>query len=299
MQYPLWISSMTGGTEAAYTINTRLAEVCARFGLGMGLGSCRPLLESRTRWKEFALRGILGSEVPFFANLGIAQVEQLLEQGAFDQILQLVQDLEADGLIIHVNPLQELFQPEGDRFRRPPLEVVEEVLSIAPFPLIVKEVGQGFGPASLEKLLQFPLLAIDFGSFGGTNFSKLEQERNPQSSGLEPLAYVGHTAEEMLRFVIHLYEKLEKKVRVQHLIISGGIRNFLDGYYLISHSPLPAVFGQASGFLRYASESPEALDRYVRMQVLGLLAARAFLVPKPITPTPSSQPLSKSIVSTL
>lgn len=282
MRYPLWISSMTGGTEAAYTINTRLAVVCARYGLGMGLGSCRPLLNERSRWDDFNLRPLLGDDVPFYANLGVAQVEELLRTDRWEAVERLVEDLRADGLILHVNPLQELLQPEGDRFRRPPLEVVEEVLEKASFPIIVKEVGQGFGPASLEALLKLPLLAVDFGSFGGTNFSRLEQMRNPGATGLEPLVRVGHSAAEMLAFVVEFVRKNPQAVKTRHLIISGGIKTFLDGYYLIAQAPLPSVYGQASEFLRHASQSSEALDAFVQTQITGLLNARAFLKPKPI-----------------
>lgn len=282
MRYPLWISSMTGGTEAAYTINIRLAEVCARYGLGMGLGSCRPLLGSRNRWDDFNLRPLLGDEVPFFANLGIAQAEELLSSGRWEEAEALVEDLRADGLIVHVNPLQELLQPEGDRFRRSPLEVVEEVLQRSGFPIIVKEVGQGFGPASLEALLKLPLLAVDFGSFGGTNFSRLEQLRNPEAAGLEALVRVGHSAAEMLSFVLDIVKALPEAVKTRYIIFSGGIKTFLDGYFLIAQSPLPAVYGQASEFLRHASEGTEALDAFVRTQIKGLLNARCFLKPKSV-----------------
>lgn len=282
MRYPLWISSMTGGTEAAYTINTRLAEVCARYGLGMGLGSCRPLLGSRNRWDDFNLRPLLGDEVPFFANLGIAQVEELLSSGRWEEAEALVEDLRADGLIVHVNPLQELLQPEGDRFRRSPLEVVGEVLQRSGFPIIVKEVGQGFGPVSLEALLKLPLLAVDFGSFGGTNFSRLEQLRNPEAAGLEPLVQVGHSAAEMLSFVLDIVKAKREAVKTRYIIFSGGIKTFLDGYFLIAQSPLPSFYGQASEFLRHASEGAEALDAFVRTQIKGLLNARCFLKPKSV-----------------
>lgn len=80
MRFPLWISSMTGGTVAAHRINQNLARVCRCFGLGMGLGSCRYILTDRTRWSDFDWRDMIGDERPFYANLGIAQVEQLLEK---------------------------------------------------------------------------------------------------------------------------------------------------------------------------------------------------------------------------
>lgn len=283
MQYPIWISSMTGGTEAAYTINQRLAEVCARYGLGMGLGSCRPLLHSRSRWADFNLRPVLGPDVPFFANLGIAQIERILQKSEWQIVEDLVSSLGADGLIIHVNPLQELMQPEGDRFGRRPLDVIQECLNHATFPIIVKEVGQGFGPASLEALLRLPLLAVDFGSFGGTNFTRLENHRNPDAEGLAPLALVGHSAVEMMAMLQKIYKKQAFPIQTRNIIVSGGIKNFLDGYFLISQSPLPAIYGQASAFLKYAAQDAKALDVFTKSQIKGLQTAFAFLKPKKLS----------------
>src|SRR5690606_18585640 len=118
---------------------------------------------------DFDWRQTIGSELPFYANLGIAQIEVLLEERAIERVHALVERLGADGLIIHVNPLQEWFQPEGDRLRVSPLETIQRFLEIAPYPVIVKEVGQGMGPASLRALLTLPLAAVEFGAFGGTN----------------------------------------------------------------------------------------------------------------------------------
>src|SRR5690606_23371368 len=69
LKAPLWVSSMTGGTEKAHMINRRLATACARYGLGMGLGSCRPLLDSLDRLQDFDVRGLLGPHLPLFINL--------------------------------------------------------------------------------------------------------------------------------------------------------------------------------------------------------------------------------------
>src|SRR5690606_8458251 len=160
LKAPLWISSMTGGTKEAAIINENLAKVAAEFGLGFGLGSCRSLLESKDRLNDFNQRDILGDELPLYANLGVAQVEELISQKAEDKIHQMVELLRADGLIIHINPLQEWFQPEGDRYTRSPLETITQFLSTAPYKVIVKEVGQGMGPRSLRALMQLNLAAI-------------------------------------------------------------------------------------------------------------------------------------------
>lgn len=279
LRAPLWVSSMTGGTALANVINHNLARACAEFGLGMGLGSCRQLLYGDEFLPDFDVRDGLGPDLPLFANLGVAQVEQLLRAGESERIAQLLVRLRADGLIVHVNPLQEAMQPEGDRFVRPPLETLQELLEKSDFQVIVKEVGQGFGPESLRALLQLPLAAVEFAAAGGTNFARLELLRSEPARRqvFERLATVGHTAEEMLGFVNSLVFELGARCRVRQLILSGGVRDFLDGVYLLEKSSLTAVYGQASGFLKHARGEYGELRSFVSAQIQGLLLARAFL----------------------
>ena len=279
LRTPIWVSSMTGGTEFAKTINQNLARACNEFGMGMGLGSCRSLLYSDEMLPDFDIRAIIGDLVPLYANLGIAQLEALIKQKELFLIEQLLNKLKADGLIIHVNPLQEWLQPEGDRFEKAPIETIKIILEYVDFPIIVKEVGQGMGYESLKALFQLPLEAIDFAANGGTNFAKLELLRSDKTKQdiYSKLAFVGHSAEDMVEMTNRIIEELGDKRKCNQVIISGGIRNFLDGYYLINKLPLPCVYGQASGFLKHARGSYEELRDYVGAQVQGLELARAFL----------------------
>ncbi|HNG90906.1 MAG TPA: isopentenyl-diphosphate delta-isomerase, partial [Saprospiraceae bacterium] len=254
--------------------------LCADLRMGMGLGSCRQLLYSREHLADFDVREVLGPDLPLYANLGVAQVEQLIDSGeAADRIPALLDLLRADGLIVHVNPLQEAMQPEGDRFRQSPLATLERLLALLPIRLIVKEVGQGMGPASLRALLQLPLEAIEFAAAGGTNFARLELLRaSPAKQEVfGKIAAVGHTAVEMLDFVREARAELGERCQVRHLILSGGVEDFLDGYYLLSKSPLPAVYGQASAFLRHARGEYHDLYAYASAQLRGLELAQAFL----------------------
>jgi len=280
LRAPMWVSSMTGGTALANVINHNLARACAEFGLGMGLGSCRQLLYSDEFLPDFDVRDAIGPDLPLFANLGVAQIEQLLEKKETERIPALLQKLRADGLIIHVNPLQEAMQPEGDVFKRPPLEIIEELLQLFDLKIIVKEVGQGFGPESLRALLQMPIEAVEFAAAGGTNFAKLELLRSDPVKQMifEKIAAVGHSAEEMLGFVNQIKAELGERCKVRHLIISGGVQDFLDGYFLIKKSAIPAVYGQASGFLKHARGEYAELQTFVQAQVRGLELAQAFLV---------------------
>ncbi len=279
MRVPIWVSSMTGGTEWAGHINRNLARACKDFGMGMGLGSCRSLLYSDEHLPDFDVRDLIGEGQPFFANLGIAQLEQLVARAELHRVPILVDKLRADGLIIHVNPLQEWLQPEGDRFRVAPLETISRVLEEVSFPVIVKEVGQGMGRESLSALFKLPLAAIDFAAHGGTNFSMLEMLRDdPARRAIyEQLAFVGHGAHEMVDMSNLLMEELKGQMACRQIIISGGVKNFLDGYYLIHRAHLPAVYGQASAFLRHATGDYKALHTYVEAQVRGLELAQAYL----------------------
>ncbi len=276
MQYPIWISSMTGGTELANTINKRLATVCGKFGLGMGLGSCRQLLDSDEYFNDFDVRSLMPDQ-PLFANLGIAQIEQLIEKGETEKIDRLIEKLSADGLIVHVNPLQEWLQPEGDEINHIPIETIQKLLSKVTCPIIVKEVGQGFGKASLKALLSMPLEAIDFASNGGTNFSKIELFRsNPMQQALfEKIANLGHSSNEMIDWTNSLVDDVA--IQSKKVIISGGIKDFLDGYYAIQKCKLNSIYGMASGFLKHALESQEAVDTFTKLQIEGLEVAHAFL----------------------
>jgi isopentenyl-diphosphate delta-isomerase len=270
---------MTGGTELAATINKNLARACGEFGMGMGLGSCRQLLYSDQYLPDFDVRDLIGPDLPLYANLGIAQVERLLVAKDTGRIQDLLQRLRADGLIVHVNPLQEAMQPEGDQFTRPPIATIKSLLDKAGYPMIVKEVGQGMGPASLRELMQLPLAAIEFAAAGGTNFAKLELQRSDAEKQriFEKIATVGHSAFEMLEFTNHLSGSLGKYGKVDNLILSGGVRDFLDGYYLIRKSTLTAVYGQASGFLKHARGEYQELHAYIEAQLRGLELAYAFL----------------------
>ncbi len=279
LKLPVWVSSMTGGTKLAGTINRNLAKACREFGMGMGLGSCRIILDDDKYFPDFDMRDIIGDALPLYANLGINQLENLLFENKLAKINALVDKLRADGLIIHVNPFQEWFQPEGDRLRQPAIESVQALLEQVDFPVIVKEVGQGMGLESLSALLKLPLAAIEFGAFGGTNFARVELMRDSQKARelFEPLSCVGHDAAQMVDMINHIISQETGKINCRQLIVSGGIKSFLDGYYLIKKSTMPAIYGQASAFLKYAKEDYEQLHNFISYQVKGLQMAYAFL----------------------
>jgi len=274
---PLWVSSMTGGVGPARHINQNLAQVCREFGLGMGLGSCRVLLEEKKYFNDFNLRPILGRDLPFYANLGIAQVENLVLKNNSKKIEDLILSLDADGLIVHVNPLQEYFQVEGDKFCISPLETLTKLCSQINTKIIVKEVGQGMGPKSLKALLDLPIAAIELAAFGGTNFSKLEQIRakTADNATTKALSKVGLSALEMIS-LLNSYKSLNPKYTDKQIIISGGINDVLDGFYLREICQYNCVIGQAKNFLNHANNYEE-LKKFVTSEIMGLKVAKTYL----------------------
>lgn len=276
LKLPLWVSSMTGGSEKAGVINHRIARACGKFGIGMGLGSCRIILEDDKYFPDFDLRDELGNEVPFMANLGIAQIEKIVQHGDYKVIEDLLVALRADGVIIHVNPLQEWLQPEGDRISQAPIETISNFIKHFNHAVWVKEVGQGMGRKSLEELIKLPISGLEFGAFGGTNFAKMESLRNSEST-LNPLSHIGHTANEMVDFLNELYTKHPQHFNNKIFVISGGIKNFLDGYYFIHKLKANAIYAQASPFLKYALESAESVEKFIESEKRGLMAAYSYL----------------------
>jgi isopentenyl-diphosphate delta-isomerase len=278
MKAPWWISSMTGGAEKAGTINANLAKAAKKYGLGMGLGSCRPVLEQTESARDFKIRPIIGDQ-PLFANLGIAQLQELFLNNQSKRVIDLIDSLEADGLIIHVNPLQEWFQPEGDTFKFNSLDTIKRCIDAFQFPLMVKEVGQGMGPKSLKALLELPLEAVDYGAFGGTNFSLLE---NLRSSGVRseewvPATRIGHNAVEMSNWICDFKNEPDFAINAKNIFVSGGIKNFLDGYYHLLKVPHNVVYAQASPFLKYALLGEEPLNEYIESQLHGLAMSYSYL----------------------
>jgi isopentenyl-diphosphate delta-isomerase len=124
------------------------------------------------------------------------------------------------------------------------------LLSRFEFPVIVKEVGQGMGTLSLKRLMQLPLEAVEFGAFGGTNFSLLEMLRADEETfeTFKPFAYIGQSAEQMVNTINQLSGSTQ--LNCKQIIISGGIKSFLDGYFLMNKSTVHSIYGMASSVLK-------------------------------------------------
>ncbi|HWQ83804.1 MAG TPA: type 2 isopentenyl-diphosphate Delta-isomerase [Anaerolineales bacterium] len=178
LQAPLLISSMTGGTEQAGTINRTLAEAAQVCGIAMGVGSQRAALEQPDLAASFQVRS-LAPDILLLANLGAIQ----LNYGyGIDHCRKAVEMIEADALILHFNALQEAVQPEGETRFAGLLDKIAQVCHVLPVPVIAKEVGWGFSKADACRLAEAGVAAIDVAGAGGTSWSQVEMHRASDDS---------------------------------------------------------------------------------------------------------------------
>lgn len=252
---PLLISSMTGGTEEAKVINQRLAIAAQTHGLAMGVGSQRVAIEQPEVAATFAVRS-LAPDILLFANLGAVQLNYTY---GLEQCQRAVDLLEADALILHLNPLQECIQPRGDRNFRGLLAKIAALCRQLPVPVIAKEVGNGISRSVAQQLLEAGVAAIDVAGAGGTSWAKVESERADDARQRQlgsTFADWGLPTAECLVDIRSLYPDVP-------LIASGGLRNGLEAAKAIALGA--DLVGFAFPFLRAASESPAALEELVQV----------------------------------
>lgn len=175
---PLLVSSMTGGPERADGINRAIAEAAQNLGIAFGVGSQRVALEGDTAaLARFGFGRHLrdaAPDVPILANFGAAQ---LADWDGAEMARRAIDMIGADALIVHLNPLQEVVQPEGDRDWRGLIVRLEALQRASPVPVIVKEVGAGISGALARRLWEVGIRIIDVAGAGGTSWAAVEAER--------------------------------------------------------------------------------------------------------------------------
>lgn len=213
---PFLIGAMTGGCENGEVINQHLAEAAEACQIPLALGSQRAALEqgSQQDLRRWAPSTIL------LSNLGATQ----LQIYGLDLARQAVESVQANALVIHLNPLQELIQPNGDRDWNLVLETIENCANKLEVPIIVKEVGSGIGPNSAKKLMDAGINWIEVAGRGGTSWASIELDRNGSEREREiaaPFINWGMDTVELLPAVRNVCPTLG-------LIGSGGVRDGLD-----------------------------------------------------------------------
>lgn len=261
---PIIIDSMTGGTPEASIINARLAEVAEELNLGMGLGSQRAGLISDALVESYAIARDRAPNAFLIANIGGVQLKQL----TLDDIKKIIDMIRADALAIHLNPLQELIQPEGEpRFKGVYGKILELVKSIS-IPIIVKEVGAGISREVAVKLELAGVKAINIAGSGGTSWAGVEKLRADNVSN----DLKSHLGELLWDWGIPTaVALLEARRSVKSSIIaSGGLRNGLDIAKCIALGA--DMCALAYPFLKHANESKESALKYAKMLIEELRA---------------------------
>ncbi len=267
---PLIIDSMTGGTDEAFVINKRLGLIAERYGLGMGLGSQRAGLKSDKLVESYSIARKVAPNAFLIANIGGAQLSDGLSNS---DILKIIEMIDANALAIHLNPLQELIQPEGEPRFKGILKKISNLVNEVEIPIIVKEVGSGISADVAIKLEKSGINSINVAGAGGTSWAGIEKIRADQhneylKSQLGELFWDWGIPTALSILLVSNSVKIP-------VIASGGLRNGLEiAKCLILGANVCAM---AFPFLKRASKSEEELEKFTQL-ILSEIRATMFLL---------------------
>ncbi|WP_424768096.1 type 2 isopentenyl-diphosphate Delta-isomerase [Paenibacillus sp. sgz302251] len=233
---PLLVSSMTGGTDEAGAINRRLAVAAEERGWAIGLGSMRAAIENEQLGASFSIRK-LAPTVPVIANFGAVQFNYGYGPEACRRAVEIA---EADALVLHLNSMQEVFQPEGDTDFRSLLHAIEQVCRSLHVPVGVKEVGWGIDGDTAAALYEAGVSFIDAAGAGGTSWSQVEKFRSSDAIRRQAAEAFADWGIPTAESVIEIRERLPDTM----VIASGGLRNGVDAAKAIALGADIAAFGR-------------------------------------------------------
>ncbi len=264
---PMFISCMTGGVAEAQAINIQLAETAQHFRLAIGLGSGRVLLEHPEVLPTFNIRPY-APDCVIFANLGAIQLNKGV---TVDQCRYLVDLLQADALVLHLNALQEALQLGGDTEFNGLLLKIEQLCHDIEVPVIAKEVGWGIAPDDVRALVNAGIAAVDVAGAGGTSWSEVERHRlNGDVRGKTAAAFAdwGLPTADAVRLA-------RRAAPEATIFASGGIRTGMD---VAKSLALGAnMVGAAGPFLRAAAQGG-TVSHQLAEEFIDVLRITMFLV---------------------
>lgn len=264
LRAPLLISSMTGGAQRSAAINLHLAEAAQELGIAMGVGSQRVGLRSgNDQGLTHELRR-LAPDIPLLGNIGAAQ---LLERDGQDLARRAVETLQANALIIHLNPLQEAVQAEGDRDWRGVLDAIGLTVQSIGVPVIVKEVGAGVSASVARALADVGVNVIDLAGAGGTSWAAVEAERASSPADREVAKAFADWGIPTATSLVSVREALPGMT----LIASGGVRHGVDAAKALRLGA--DLVGQAAGVLRNATVSTASVIEHFDIVIKQLRIA--------------------------
>ncbi len=215
---PILIAPLTGGTPEAEKINLALGRAAHATGIGMSVGSQKAMLENLNLMYTYQVRKVAPG-ILLFGNIGAVD----LKNYSNDEIETLISNIQADGIMVHLNPMQEVFQEDGRTDFSGVLERIRELVSI-PYPVIIRSIGCGMDSVTAKRLLQTGVAGIDVAGKDGTNWIELEGERRGGS-----YYYISETFKNwgltLLQSLMELKEISQRTV----IIATGGISNGLQG----------------------------------------------------------------------
>ncbi|MCK8778807.1 type 2 isopentenyl-diphosphate Delta-isomerase [Rhizobium sp. NTR19] len=250
IKVPFMVSSMTGGPVEALTINHNLAIACEDLRIPLAVGSQRVAIEGDDRGGLGKELRQLAPSTPILANIGAAQLNTGFGHAEAQRAVDM---FEADALIIHLNPLQEAVQPEGDRNWSGLLNKIGELCRSLPVPVVVKEVGYGISPKVAQRLVAEGVAVIDVAGAGGTSWTTIEAERAATAAQAAIASAFADWGQPTSRLV----EAVRSACPDAGIIASGGISNGVDAAKAIRLGA--DVVAQAAPVLRAALISPEAV----------------------------------------
>ncbi|WP_227368836.1 type 2 isopentenyl-diphosphate Delta-isomerase [Halomonas sp. M20] len=261
---PFLISSMTGGAARARLINQHLAEAAQALGIALAVGSQRVALQTDN---DHGLTRELRRLAPDIALLGNIGAGQLREAQGIEWARRAVDMIDADALIVHLNPLQEAVQSGGDRDWRNVRQSIGALVKALEVPIIIKEVGAGISPQVARALIEEGVAAIDVAGAGGTSWAAVEAERAASESQKRiALAFAGWgipTAQAI--------QAVRRELPDTPLIASGGIRDGVDAAKAIRLGA--DLVGQAAAVLASATQSSEAVIEHFEILIAQLRIA--------------------------
>jgi isopentenyl-diphosphate delta-isomerase len=283
LKAPLIIEPITGGVSEAAEINRNLAEAAEEAEVAIGVGSQRAALEDEDVAETYTVVREVASSVPVLANIGCPQ---LLSDEAEEHVKKVVDMLKADALMIHLNPLQEAIQPEGETCFRGVLRRMAEIVKTLPVPVIVKETGSGISREVAGSLKSIGVSIIDVAGLGGTNWAAVEHYRALEARNLQK-ARLGQSFRDWgIPTVASLLEVLS--IPGIQVIASGGVRTGIDVAKAIALGA--ELAGLARPLLKPAVESGEAVKKAL-MTVVEELKVSMFLTGSPNIKTLKRAPL--------
>ncbi len=220
---PVIAGAITGGTQEASKINATIAQAVEELGIGMGVGSQRAALEDKKLEKTFAIVRKKAPSAFLIANIGGVQ---LVNGYGLKEVRRTIEMIEADAIAIHLNPLQEAVQPEGQTNFAGVLEKISEVTREIDKPVIAKETGAGISAEEANSLVEAGVKGIDVSGAGGTSFAAVEYYRARRQNDSSQ-SRLGDVFWDWGIPTTASIVEVSQTVNIP-IIASGGIRNGID-----------------------------------------------------------------------